>query len=330
MSQADDQREADRVADDAARWFVRLQADDAGQADWQAFEQWLCAADAHARAYEALEQVWVDLDEAPPAFRTSAPAPRRVRADRAPAHLSRRSWLVGAGALAASAAVAVVMVGQQPSAAFQTYSTAPGQTQVITLSDGTRIRLNVASTLRVAFDKHARRVEMADAEAVFDVAHDPARPFLISVGDRQVRVVGTEFNIRHRDETMVLTVRRGVVEVRPADAPQAAPARLTVRQQFRHRDGDPASTVLSAEPQTAFAWTEGQLIYRDAPMSQVAGDLTRQFGVPVRAADAAQLRFTGVLVTDSLPPVLRRLEAYAPVEAARGPDGVVLRRTDRP
>ena len=56
---------------------------------------------------------------------------------------------------------------------------------------------------------------MADAEALFDVAHDVRRPFLIGVGDRQVRVVGTEFNLRHRDDQVDLTVRRGIVEVRP-------------------------------------------------------------------------------------------------------------------
>ena len=70
---------------------------------------------------------------------------------------------------------------------------------------------------------------MADGEAAFDVAHDPTRAFLIAVGDRQVRVVGTEFNLRRREGLTALTVRRGVVEVRPAGAPDAAPTRLVPR-----------------------------------------------------------------------------------------------------
>ena len=169
---------------------------------------------------------------------------------------------------------------------------------------------------------------MADAEAVFDVAHDAARPFLITVGDRQVRVVGTEFNLRHRDGRVALTVRRGVVEVRPADAPQAEPTRVTVGQQLAHVEGEPLQTLTAAEPDIAFAWTNGQLIYRDRPLAEVAGDLSRRFATPVRVADpqTAALRFTGVLVTDREADVLRRLEAFAPVRIERTADAVILHR----
>src|SRR5204862_4014535 len=132
------------------------------------------------------------------------------------------------------------------------------------------------------FDRGARRVRMADAEAVFDVTHDARRPFLVAVGDRQVRVVGTQFNLRHRDGRVALTVSRGTVEVRPAGAPDAQATRVTVGQQLTHADGERAETLAAAEPDAAFAWTNGQLIYRDRPLSEVAGDLTRRFGVPVR------------------------------------------------
>jgi transmembrane sensor len=168
---------------------------------------------------------------------------------------------------------------------------------------------------------------MADAEAVFDVAHDARRPFLIAVGDRQVRVVGTEFNLRHRAELVDLTVRRGVVEVRPAEAPQAAPTRVTVGQELRHTAGQAGSILKASDPDQAFAWTTGQLIYRDQPLSEVAADLSRRFATPVRPADArtAALRFSGVLVTDDEADVLRRLAAYAPVKVERTAEGVILR-----
>jgi transmembrane sensor len=170
-------------------------------------------------------------------------------------------------------------------------------------------------------------VRMGDAEAVFDVAHDARRPFLIAVGDRQVRVVGTEFNLRHRDDVVDLTVRRGTVEVRPTDAPQASPTRVTVGQELTHVEGG-GQVLKASDPQAAFAWINGQLIYRDRPLSDVAADLSRRFATPVRTADArtAALRFTGVLVTDNEADVLRRLEAFAPVRAERTPGGIVLHR----
>jgi len=323
-----------RAAEDAAGWFARLQGEAATGDDWLAFERWLAASPAHALAYEKLERLWIELDQAEIARDLGAPPPlprrplpRRVEPRRG---ASRRGWLGAGAAVAAGLAMVVVGVGFHPGAgdAGRVYQTAPGETRVVTLADGSRIRLNAASQITVRFNRDARRVEMADAEAVFDVAHDKSRPFLISVGDRQVRVVGTEFNLRHRDGRVALTVRRGVVEVRPSDALQAQPTRVTVGQQLTHEVGLPVQTLALAEGEAAFAWTNGQLIYRDRPLSEVAGDLSRRFGEPVRAADAetANLRFTGVLVTDREADVLRRLEAFAPIRVEHAGGAVILRR----
>jgi transmembrane sensor len=118
------------------------------------------------------------------------------------------------------------------------------------------------------------------------------------------------------------------VEVRPANAPTAPPTRLTVGQKLRHRNGEATSSVNAVEPDSAFAWTEGQLVYHDAPLSEVAADLSRRFARPVRTADAATaaMRFTGVLVIDNEDAVLRRLEAYAPVKAEPVRGATLLRR----
>jgi len=324
----------DTVADQAATWFARLQGEDADGDDWLAFETWL-AVPAHAAAYERLESVWLALEDdapaiqaaldAPPAPLPRRPLPRRA-AERRP---TRRAWLAAGGALAASLVAGVFVVANWPAPAepAQVFRTAAGEVRDIALADGTHIKLNGASSMSVRLASDARRVQMADAEATFDVAHDPQRPFLIAVGDRQVRVVGTEFNINHHDGETALTVRRGVVEVRPVDQPTATPTRLVVGQQLRHRDGQAQSTVSTTDPDSAFAWTQGQLVYRDAPLSQVAADLSRRLPRPVRADPATgAMRFTGVLVIDNEDAVLRRLEAYAPVKAEPVRGAIVLRR----
>lgn len=325
----------DAVDEQAAEWFARLQGEEAGADDWLAFETWL-AVPPHAAAYERVEALWIALEDDAPAVRAAldAPAgtaaPRRARPARAVERRpTRRVWLAAGGLLAASLVAGVFVAANWPGPApSQTYRTAAGEVRDIALADGTRIKLNGASSLSVQLTPNARRVQMADAEATFDVAHDPQRPFLIDVGDRQVRVVGTEFNIDHHDGLTALTVRRGVVEVRPVDDPAATPTRLVVGQQLRHRDGAATSTVTTVEPDNAFAWTQGQLVYRDAPLSQVAADLSRRFPRPVRAADTATgaMRFTGVLVIDNEDAVLRRLEAYAPVKAEPVRGEIVLRR----
>lgn len=321
------------AAEEAALWFARLQGEAATDDDWLAFERWLQASPAHARAYDRLELLWIDLEYAPVAKdlggRPMAAAARRRPRRGASASQLRHRALWGAGAaVAASLAIAAGVALQRPAVDTQVYETPVGQVRDITLADGTHIRLNAASKITVRLERDARRVEMADAEAVFDVAHDAQRPFLIGVGDRQVRVVGTEFNLRNRAGLVDLTVRRGIVEVRPADAPQSAPTRVTVGQELTHTVGQTAQLLKVSDPDASFAWTNGQLIYRGQPLSDVAADLSRRFGTPVRAADAptGALRFSGVLVIDDETDVLRRLTAYAPVRVERTSTEIILHR----
>jgi transmembrane sensor len=330
MRRTDDILDDGRVAEEAARWFARLQGEAATGDDWLAFERWLQSSPAHAKAYDRLEGLWVDLDNAP-VVQGLGGRPLLAARRRGPSRPSgrqpiRRAWIAAGAAIAAGLVVAVGVGVWSPGAATQTYRTAAGQTRDIKLADGSHIRLNAASKIMVSLGRDARRVQMADAEAVFDVTHDAKRPFLISVGDRQVRVVGTEFNLRHRADTVDLTVRRGTVEVRAADALEAQPTRVTVGQELTHVAGHAGSILRVADADQVFAWTNGQLIYRDQPMSDVAADLSRRFGKPVRTADArtASLRFSGVLVTDNEPAVLRRLEAYAPVRVERAGDAIIL------
>jgi transmembrane sensor len=321
-----------RIAEEAAAWFVRLQGETATGDDWLAFERWLASSPAHALAYERLEALSVELDEAaaPLIQALDAPTPITAAVRRRP---PTRSWLWPAlGAPLAAGLAVVVWLGAQPRPQPPViYQTAPGQVCQLALADGSKVRMNAASRLQVRLTRRDREVQMADGEAAIDVAHDTARPFLIQVGDRQVRVVGTEFDLRHRNGETRLTVRRGVVEVRPADAPDATPARVTVGEQLVHRDGEAGSQLAAVVADDAFGWTTGQLVYRDRPLSEVAADLSRRFARPIRTADAetGAIRFTGVLVTDNEAAVLRRLEAFSGVKAEFVADGVVLRRSRR-
>lgn len=324
----------------AADWFARLQDEAAPVEAWLAFEQWLAASPAHAAAYASVEQLWADLDghraELDDALARLEPSPRRSGPDRGRRELTRRRWITGAAAaVAASAAGVLLWRGGAPidpwAGEGSVYEVPPGQSRQITLADGSHVRLNAGSRLTVRLDRDARRVEMTDAEATFDVVHDLARPFLIRAGDREVRVVGTEFNLRRRDGKMVLTVRRGLVEVRPAGEAASAPTRVAVGQQLIHVEATGRSILTTVDPEEAFGWASGRLIYRDQPLSEVAADLSRRFARPVRTADArtAETPFTGVLILDGEAAVIERLQALAPVTVIRAKDGaLVLRRRD--
>ena len=311
----------------AIAWLVRLHAGD-DDADWSGLETWLSENPAHLDAFERVEGLWAELGDrcgdiapllAPDPLLEAQILPLKVARKRAP----RRAWAAWAsvGALAAAAAAAVVLLAPAPPTA---YATGQGETRRIVLNDGTQIDLNSASHVSVRFDGHVRRVKVDDAEATFDVAHDAARPFVISVGDQQIRVVGTQFNVRRRDAGLTLTVSRGVVEVTPL-AGEGTTVRLTAGDQLARRDGDATSVVRHVSPAEAFAWRQHRLICHACTLGDVVGDLNRAFATPIDVDTAARsLSFSGVLVLDDEDAVVRRLGAFLPIKADRSAGRIVL------
>lgn len=317
MSADADQMAAESLRDQALEWLVRVQSDAATAEDWAALTDWLEASDAHQAAYEEAELLSAEIaDRAMEIAAATAPRPAQVIAFRPRA----RRLTPFISALAAAAAVLVVapLAWRSYEGAPVVYTTGPGQTREVALADGTHIRLDAASKMTVRLGWTARRVDLADAEATFDVAHDPSKPFLINVGDQQVRVVGTEFNIRHYDKSVVVSVRRGIVEVRqPALGPQPI-ARLTKGQELRHTEGTSQSTRAEVDPNAAFAWTEGRMVCDDRPLSEIVAYLNRRYPTPIRLGPAAaHLKFSGVLELGDQDSLVRRLAGYLSLRVDR-------------
>lgn len=305
----------------AADWLMRLQSDSAegGDSDWIEFDAWLGASPRHAAAYDEALAVWNELGSMTEGLKTaSAPVALKPRAG------ARRWFSVGIGAAVAAALVAAVMpLALNPT---QTYETGRGQTRTVALADGSVIHMNAQSKITVRMTKGERQVAMNDAQATFDVAHDTARPFLITAGDRTVRVVGTEFDVSHRGADLAVTVRRGIVEVRPDAKTAEGAVRLVHGQRLEHAAGG-GSRLSTVNPEEAFAWRTRRLVYRDRPLSEVVAELNRQFTQDIKLADASagRQRVSGVLVLDDEKAVIERLSLLTPVTASTSDAGYVLR-----
>jgi transmembrane sensor len=96
--------------------------------------------------------------------------------------------------------------------------------------------------------------------------------------------------------------------------------------QFNHRQGGTTSDVLQATADDAFAWQSGRLVYRNRSLADVAADLNRYYGTPIRTEGAAgAIPFSGVLTMADEPVVINRLAALVPV-SANTQDGVIILR----
>jgi len=314
-------RSQDSIQQAAADWFARLQGD-AALEDWTAFQAWLEADPAHAAAYEAVEAVWLDLEDLPADAPERAPlaanvVPLRPRSG-GPA---RRGLLIGLGA-AAAAAIVLAVTPRLTGPSYTDYATKRGETREIALADGSRLTLGGATTLRVRLGRQQRDVTLVDGEASFDIAHLENRPFVVTVGAREVRVLGTEFNILSHAGRLAVSVRRGLVAV---SGGQEGTVKLARGQQLVQRP-DTSAQKREVVPDTAFAWKSGKLIYDRTPLAEVVGDLNRYVATPIRVdPSAASVTVSGVLLIDEEAAMIRRLELFAPVVAETTAGEVVLK-----
>ena len=309
----------------AADFFVRRGAAGWTGADERELDAWL--ADASNRAiYDGLAVTALDLqqvrrprlasDAAPAAGRRpAAPAAAQGR----PAHVTARRWRK---AWAPALLSALLLVGggwywwdHHPSYTLDV-ATGPGEMRAVALPDGTRVTLNFDSRLKVRYYPRRRNAELAGGEAFFQVAPDAQQPFSVDSGTSHVRVVGTAFNLRSGPPQFVVKVLEGRVEVRPdrrrADAPVlllGAGAGVSV---------DAASGRHMAVPVAADSvgdWRHGQLVFAQTPLAEVAAELARYLGRPVRVEGAklAALPVSGLAITEAPAGFLRSLPMLLPV-----------------
>jgi transmembrane sensor len=309
------------IREAARHWAIRVH--DPSFAEWEAFAAWLEQAPAHLAAYEAAleEDRWADerlRAVAPPLPFTEPVEPMRPR---------RRWALTGSAAAAAVSAVigGWVIFDRQP--AMQEVATAPGEHRAIMLADGSRVTLNGGTRLSFAADQ-PRKIELLTGEALFDVRHDASAPFVVTVGATRLVDVGTVFNVLRQGDALDVAVARGAVIY----APGKDQIRLDAGAGLSRSSADARPIVRRANAESIGSWQAGRLQYDDAPLAQVARDLGRNLGMPIRIAGVTdQLRFTGTLVLNGTPEqVLARAGPLLGVRFKHGTDGWTMAPGDAP
>ncbi|MBN8850085.1 MULTISPECIES: FecR domain-containing protein [unclassified Sphingomonas] len=273
------------IRDEAATWVVRLDADPRLRPEANA---WIDADPRHAVAFAEAEAAWeaarhvrlrgdvaVADDEETPVAVAVEPLPLVQR------HITRRSAAIGL--LAASTAGAVGLGRMLLSSDRNRVATIHGQQRLTRLADGSSIRLNSGTTLDVSLSGSRRVVRMIEGEALFDVARDRRRPFVVDLGDARVQVIGTSFNIRKRLDRAELTVTSGLVAVSDIDGQTI---RVGAGETTLIRPG----LLAAANPGEALirqrtAWQDGFIELNDETIEEAVAEFNRYRDKPILVAD---------------------------------------------
>jgi transmembrane sensor len=283
----------------AAYWFAIVQNESCSTAQLKAFSHWLAASQDHQNAYDDVaamyeqSQICEDDDEIM-ALRREALGLGKPKIGSIQRHAKKY--------LAAAAVFFVALLvipqwhqyGQSDPLANEVITndandtnrlrlvTAVGEQLTRTLNEGSMIELNTDSEIKVHLTDAQRSIYLLKGQAVFSVAHDENRPFVVFAGDRRVTALGTTFEVRLGEELAQVTLLEGKVKVdelhisdKPIETSQTkASVELLPGQRYVSNSAEKIK-VEAKSIESELSWRQGRHIFVDEKISTIVEELNR-------------------------------------------------------
>jgi len=260
----------------AADWVVRLDARAPSVEEQQALDDWLNEDERHFGAYMRARAISLKFGLLL-SQRTSERC-AAVSVTQQPLLTRRRMLLLAGGSLAAG----VAGLGVLSLRSDRGYSTRIGEIRRVPLPDGSAITLNTQTRLTVGFSNQVREVRLLRGEALFEVATDALRAFMVNTFDTHITSAAGSFTVRAlRPDDVQVMVRDGEVQV--AESARLAPVRLRANSVARpmNQAAQDKAPALVAEPLSPvevdrrLSWQRGQLSFEDVTLGEALQEFSR-------------------------------------------------------
>lgn len=309
---------AERIEAAAARWLARHDAGPLDAAETAAFEDW-CAGDARRLgAYVRLEAVAARLERAGALSGMPAKAPPRA-------------WFYPAAGIAAALVLAVWPASGviQDFLRTERYATDIGEQYRTALPDGSLVELNTATRVAVDLTPEQRDIRLTRGEAVFEVAKDASRPFVVKTPLADIRAIGTVFAVRS-ENGLEVSVSEGVVSIERdgkvlARVAAGETCTLSASGDVRHEENQ--AQRIARE----LAWREGKVAFAGETLAEAVAELNRYNKHKVEIADpeVAGIHVGGYFRATDPAGFARALEKSFPVVAEVDGNDIVLKSRPR-
>jgi transmembrane sensor len=322
----------------ARKWLVRMDGDKPlSDAEKRALQEWMSRGVLHRQELLRLARFWKQANVLTELAVDFGSARRK--------HGGSRRWTIlmtAACASLCSVMLAYCSLGQLTATETHTYRTDIGQQKAIFLPDGSSIKLNTNSEVKVSYSVRARTVHLVRGEGLFTVASDPLRAFEVYAADSVIRAVGTAFAVHLEGHRIDVTVEKGVVDLSDvertltATSQTSAKAAPLVSRFGRLRAGEVASfdsgsghmdaqRIDDFELRLRMAWEDGCLAFAGEPLSEVVTQLNRYSTTRLVIGDPqlASLAIGGRFKVSDLDVVLKFLRTTFGIQARRASDGTL-------
>lgn len=316
----------------AAAWLARRDSGEWSAADESALHEWLESSTVNRVSFLRLESVWEESLRLKALTAGMAPgAGERSRwrlssnsAENRPVRAMRATMKMVAVAAAMLAVVGVACYFSADLLSGQRYATPVGGLKAVPLQDGSSITLNTATRIRVELTARERHIELDAGEAFFDVAKDPTRPFVVSVGRKRVIAVGTQFSVRREEGGMRVVVTDGRVRIEDKPASEY----LVEAGSLARSDttGVRVQKRTAPENEALLSWRAGYLTFRDTPLGEAIAEFNAYNRQQITTGDpaVAAIPLTGKFRATNYEAFVRLLQEGYSIRAARVDGRIVL------
>lgn len=269
-----------RVRAEAAAWLAGLRGSHRTSELEGRFRRWLAASETNRVAWERQNEAW----ELAGGLRSRFESARSRRAAASGARNQPRMLFAVIAVL--SAALVALVLARFISVESGTMATAGGERRTIALPDGSRVTLNADTRVAVQYDNRTRRVRLVRGEALFNVEPAPRRPFIVVVGRREIRAVGTAFDVRReeQDKLAVTLIQGRISIIRTSDhsgltltAQGRLPEETILATPGERAIFTPHSPPVLDRPilQQVIAWQSGELVFNATSLPEAVREMNR-------------------------------------------------------
>jgi ferric-dicitrate binding protein FerR (iron transport regulator) len=227
----------------------------------------------------------------------------------------------------------------EKSNAISSVITKYGNKSKISLPDGSEVWLNAGSRIdynSVDFNKNLREVNLS-GEAYFDIAHNAAKPFIVSSGNMRIKVLGTMFNVKAYPEEQKIetSLIKGSVEItlndRPYDKYILSPnEKLVISNYGLAQKSTALHEVNNSDPRgnrdivalkkvdysniekliLETAWVQNKLVFKSETFSDLAKRMERWYDIDIQFRNSSKedLKFTGIFTTETIQQALKAMQ----------------------
>lgn len=298
MSPVYNMPDKDDIEAEASAWVVQVDSGTMSDGDIHDLKEWISRSPQHKHSFQKMSSAYLEIGAL------------LGQSEKIKTHGKKKSKKLIFSAPVMMAMAATVMVGffiftgqlndTSPVAVPATqYIASLGEQKEVTLPDGSVVTLNTKSKIDVNYSKTKRSINLVYGEALFDVAKDAERPFVVQTDQGAVRAVGTVFSVRLVNDEVAVLVEEGIVELmaQPEASKKSSPsdskemvvlARLAMGEQANF-DGVRKSikSVELKDVTNRHAWKRGMLVFEGKSLSSVVEEVTRYTDMKIIISDPA-------------------------------------------